>query len=443
MREKLHSIDQEAILKYTEELDSIEFRKLSEQVMKLSAITFQQQRALLSPCPPTAPSLQPFSHFQTAGNSQYITAGKNALKSGKVGCLVVAGGQASRLRLNGPKGAVAVSPIKGKSLFQLFAEKGIAASHCYGKTLPLAFMTSPQNHQETVDFFHKHQNFNLTDKQLHFFTQSTLPLLNDQGDLFLETTSKIAEGPDGNGHALKQFVQSGIWQKWWDKGIRFLNFILVDNPLSDPFDAELVGLCHSTNSDIVVQTIKRKSGKEKVGVLVVNEGKTEVVEYSELRADEQHAKFPNGELKHSCANIGTFCFSMQFVKQMADEELPLHLARKAVKYLTDEKQTELSSQPNAWKFETFIFDILPFAKKIEALLTPREHCFAPLKNVSGENSLEDVQKLLQQRDREILENITGQKLLEESPIELPQEFHYPTAALIDQWQAAERLIGES
>ena len=43
---------------------------------------------------------------------QYRAGGIDLLRSGKVAALVVAGGQASRLGINAPKGAVAVTPVR-------------------------------------------------------------------------------------------------------------------------------------------------------------------------------------------------------------------------------------------------------------------------------------------------------------------------------------------
>src|SRR5262249_53351096 len=124
--------------------------------------------------------------------------------------------------------------------------------------------------------------FGLLRDQVFIFTQSMLPFLDDMGNLFLEEKDSMALGPDGNGSSLACFVSSGIWDLWYAKGIRFLTYVLIDNPLADPFDAELIGFHKRMESDVTVKTTKRLFPEEKVGVLVLKEGRIHVVEYSEL-----------------------------------------------------------------------------------------------------------------------------------------------------------------
>jgi hypothetical protein len=50
-------------------------------------------------------------------------AGEEALRAGRVAAFTVAGGQGTRLGYDGPKGTFPVSPVLGKTLFQVFAEK--------------------------------------------------------------------------------------------------------------------------------------------------------------------------------------------------------------------------------------------------------------------------------------------------------------------------------
>jgi len=411
-QQKLESIQQQHLLTHFSNLTSAQQRSLLLQVESLDTGLFQQQQKLLLK-KATTPSFTPYQDFSRSGNSDDIARGQALLKEGKVGCLLIAGGQASRLQLDAPKGTYPITPIEGKSLFQLFAEKTLAASAFANRPLYLAIMTSPLNHEQTVDFFAKHQNFGLKSSQLDFFRQSMLPLLDTDGNLFLDASDHIAEGPDGNGSALSHFVQSGIYEKWVAKGIEYLNFILVDNPLADPFDFVLTGFHARSKAEIVIKAIERKDPEEKVGVIVRQNEKVSVIEYTELP--------PDPDLKHPLANISLFSYSMPFVEKAAKLSLPLHLAFKAVKTMEKERP----SAPNAWKFERFIFDLLPFSDRVEALVYPREECFAPLKNMTGEGSPESVQNALMQRDRKVYLQVTGSEATEEM-IELSQEFYYPT-----------------
>ncbi len=338
---------------------------LGDQLKAIDFDLLKRQQALLLSQEERTTQYTPFLEYSEAGSEKKKKIGQELLKEGAVGCLIVAGGQGSRLGFDGPKG---LYPLVGeKTLFQLILEKG-----CKGR--PVAIMTSPTNHKATVDYFLKNDSFGLGDK-LSIFLQSELPILQDDGRLFMENATKLATGPNGNGIALQRLVEEGIAEKWRESGVRYITLIPVDNPLADPFDPELIGHHHLTESEVTVKCIKRGDPNEKVGVMVETPRGVEVVEYSELPDQVRNSKLDNGALEYPCANISLFCFSLPFAERVALEELPLHLAHKKVKSIEGEIM--------GWKFETFIFDVLPLAKKVTALVYPRERCFAPLKEANG------------------------------------------------------------
>ena len=435
-QKKLSSIQQDHLLKYWSELSASQQYELLQQIENLNISAFEEQVEMLKELKTSSTPIHPFTDYSYSGNEHHKTLGKQLLAAGKVGCLIIAGGQGTHLRISGPKGLFPITPITKKSLFQLFAEKTVAAGKQVGRPLPLAIMTSPENHEATVWFFESNHFFGLQKEQISFFSQDELPLLDTQKNLFLENCHKIAEGPDGNGFALKQFVLSGIWQRWHNAGVRFLNFVLIDNPLADPFDAELIGFHSSNQVDVTVKCTLRRDENEKVGLLVKKGNDTSVtavVEYSEMDKNEQTACNPDGTFWHRCANLSLFCFSMDFVQKSKEIDLPLHKAFKAVKYLDEKGKQITPDSPNAWKFERFIFDLLPEAKAVKALLYPREECFAPLKNFSGPDSIEDVQAALLAEAKRIAERVTGLPA-PAHPFELPAEFFYPTPQLLAKWK---------
>lgn len=329
----------------------------------------------------------------------------------KMGCLLVAGGQGTRLKFDGPKGMFPVSVIKNKSLFQLVAEKTLAASKKAGTDLQLAIMTSSLNDKQTRAFFKENQNFGLKESQLSFFVQGELPFLDEQGQIMHDASSNIAVGPDGNGNTLHTFVRSGIWKKWKEQGIDYINFVLIDNPLADPFDEQLLAYHIKMNDDVTLKCVARENPQEKVGLLVLNDGKPGVIEYSEL-TDAERA------MPHPCVNISLFCFNMDFAAKIAQEKLPLHKAYKPI----------YAGGPQGWKFEYFIFDVLPLAHHVHALIYPRAQTFAPLKNASGPDSIETVQAALQNRDIAIWKQNVGTDL-PSTPFELSADFYYPSTNL--------------
>lgn len=369
--------------------------------------TLFQEKAPLPPC-------EPAMHYETPPEKGL---GVSLLQQGKVGCLILAGGQGSRLGGSLPKGLVPVTPIKGKTLFQIFCEKTFAASSQSGSALPIAIMTSPLNHQATVAYIEKEKRFGLSEKQVSYFIQGMLPFLDDKGHWLLEAGGKIAQGPDGNGRALHHFFHSGIWKKWKEAGIEYVNVVLIDNPLADPFDPALCAAHVASEAEVTLKCVPRLHVEEKVGVVAVSDGRLKVIEYLDLSEEEKAAHRPDGSLLWNVANSGLFCFSMDFIEKIADRDLPWHLTRKG----------------GLWKFETFIFDLLDYADKAHLLLYPREEAHAPLKNAVGEASLETVRMALLARDRKIFEAISG-LLPPERPFELDFAFHYPTSQLLETWR---------
>lgn len=432
--EKLNTIQQPQLLNFWENLSQPQQFHLLQEIEDMDIDTFRIQRSLIKTTnSPNLPNLETFSDYSKAGNSYDSDLGIKLIEEGRLGCLIVAGGQGTRLRFNGPKGIFPVTIVKHKSLFQIFAEKVLAASKMAKRPLPLAIMTSPSNHEITCRFFKENHWFGLEENQINFFSQKSLPFLDLEGNLFLEEPYKIAKGPDGNGSALNLLWSSGIVSKWLEKGVEFINFILIDNPLADPFDSELLGFHYRNKNDMTIKCTPRRDVKEKVGVLMKVNGKTHVIEYSELPENERFAINSDGNMKHICANISLFCFSLKFIGKFIEKhrQLPLHKALKAAKYFSAE-DCQLKEKM-AWKFEKFIFDILSESFKVKALLFPRDICFSPLKNLSGEDSLVDVQAAIQKRDCYQIEKITGFKP-PERPFELSQDFYYPTPELLLKWK---------
>ena len=426
---KLNSIGQPHLMHDWPQLSDNEKIFLLQQIENLDVDTFLKQQALLKtdPSVPSA-SIEPFLNFNKIGSASDQELGKESIAQGRLGCLIVAGGQGTRLRLNGPKGIYPISTIRKKSLFQLFSEKIIAAGKQAHRHLNAAFMTSPLNDGLTLTYFDAHALFGLRPQQVDFFSQTMLPFLDENGNLFLEQQDLLAQGPDGNGSALHNFWFQGIASKWKNLGIEYLNFVMIDNPLADPFDAELLGFHIRNKNDITIKCTSKLQADEKVGVLVQREGKTQVIEYMEMAEEERKKTNPDGSLKYACANISLFCISLSFIEKlcMQSASLPLHRAFKSAPSLDNKNQM-------AWKFEYFIFDILPWADRVQALVYPREKCFAPLKNLSGPDSPETVQQALQLRDRQIYEELFDRKAPPE-PFELSQDFYYPNPAYIDTWK---------
>lgn len=394
-----------------------------------------QQQLILEPLPSKL-AFTPYTKTVDVHRKVYKEKGKALLREGKVGCILVAGGQGTRLGFPGPKGCCPVTAVKQKTLFHYFADRVKAASLQAEHPLKMAIMTSPKNHAATLAHFLVNDLFNLDPNQIGFFQQSQLPVLNEAGELFLETPDKIAFAPDGNGSCIQAFYQSPLAKEWQDAGIHYITFILVDNPLADPFDPYLIGAHASAGVDVTLKCTKREDPEEALGLVVDVEGKPLVVEYSEISESDRHAKDDTGALLYSIANISLFCFSSSFLENAAKEKMPLHKAFKKSSYVASSGDVVSSTEPCVWKFEKFIFDILTFANTAQVSVYPREYCFAPVKDKTGKNSLANATEMLSSFERKLIESITG-KTAPAVCLEIDPQFYYPTQALKSHWKGRE------
>lgn len=267
------------------------------------------------------------------------------------GAIILAGGQGTRLGCEGPKGLYS---IEGKTLFEWICEK--APKHS-----SIAIMTSPLNHKETVAYFEKNHFFGL---DISFFQQEMDPLLDEA------KTPLDLLAPNGNGSVFRSFVKAGLAERFAKKGIDVVTVTNVDNPLSDPFDAELIASLRLKKADVVAQCIEKEEADQKMGAFIEKEGK--VIEYTELDPSVQYRYAYSGQLG----------FSLPFFCQMAEVDLPIHWVEKNV------------SGKKVWKGEKFIFDVFPHAKRVKPFCVPKETHYAPVK---GPESLGKVQQLLRER----------------------------------------------
>jgi UDP-N-acetylglucosamine/UDP-N-acetylgalactosamine diphosphorylase len=420
---KLQGIQQEHLLNDYYFLPEEEQKLLLREIDQLQIDVFKKQQEVLKNKDQQTLKIQPLTDVPKASDFPTNYFGMKLLREGKVGCLLVAGGQGTRLNCKGPKGTIAVSVVKKKSLFQIFAENVLAAGKQFNRVLPVAIMTSLENDRETKEFFEKNHYFGLRPDQISFFTQASLPFLNQGGNLFLENRHTIAKGPDGNGGSLEQFYDSGIWNSWHEKGISFVHFVLVDNPLERPFDPDFLSF-EVEPADVIIKAIRRNNPKESVGILVKQDDGIRVVEYSEINEEDRFNE------KHCFANISLFLFSMDFIQNAAlrEKEMPLHKALKS------------STSSQYWKFEKFIFDVLPFANKVKVVEFDRKICFSPLKNLTGDQSLKTVQYDMQMLDTKIF-NVITKCVGIRYPFEIARDFYYPTEELMNKWEGKYQYVG--
>ncbi len=321
-------------------------------------------------------------------------AGVAHIKKGKVAAFLVAGGQGTRLGFDGPKGAFPVGPVSGKSLFQIHAEKIIKYSEKYGVTIPWLIMTSIENHGDTVAFFEKHYRFGIEVDDLFIFHQNMIPSLDENGRIILKDRTSIFKNPDGHGGSLTALHSSGVLRELARRGIETISYFQVDNPMVRIIDPAFIGHHLLEAAEVSSKGIRKIDPGEKVGVFVRFEnGKTGIIEYSDLSPEKQREHDASGELAYCMANPAIHLFRRDFIEELnsgGPMALPYHIAKKRITVMREGGELAM----DAYKFEKFVFDAIPLARKTVVIETRRDEEFAPVKNATGADSVETAQDLM-------------------------------------------------
>jgi UDP-N-acetylglucosamine/UDP-N-acetylgalactosamine diphosphorylase len=345
--------------------------------------------------------------------------GETLLRENKVAVLVVAGGQGSRLGFEGPKGAFPISPVKNKSLFQLFVEALKAMSIRYGATIPLLVMTSLENDQETRGYFESFGHFGYDPHNVHFFQQGMLPTITPSGQLILKDKTHLFTNPDGHGGSLKAIHDSGLLDQLLSKGYTDLFYCQVDNPLVKMADPAFLGYHRLANAEISTKVVRRVNIEEKVGVYVAMDGKEKILEYSDMGGSHMSLLDANGEVLYWGGNTAIHALDLSFVKRLNQHGfgLPYHRAHKAVDSLGPAGGT---LKVDGWKFETFVFDAIPMAQRTCCMEVIREEEFSPVKNGEGVDSPVTARSAMSSLFRKWLEEagaeIAANVMVEISPL---------------------------
>ncbi len=321
-----------------------------------------------------------------------IQHGRELISTGKVAAFTVAGGQGTRLGFEGPKGAITVSPVRDKTLFQLFAEMIRAVNQRYGLHIPWYIMTNPVNHEQTVGFLKDREYFGLPDGDVTLFSQGQLPSFDFDGRMLMEDKHRLALAPDGHGGSLKSLVTSGALKDMQSRGIEIISYFQVDNPLVRPFDPLFIGLHAKTGSEMSTKVATKADDLERVGNVCLDEDRIVVIEYSNFPEELALARDPDGSRRFNLGNLAIHLLNVGFVDRIIAQqfELPYHRTEKTTTWMDENGFQRTPPSANAVKLETFVFDALPLAKNALLLDVDRAEEFSPVKNAKGVDSVESA-----------------------------------------------------
>ena len=393
----LKRIGQEQILRYWGELNESEKKSLEAQVRGTDWSVLEN---LAHPENLSGKGkIEPISGLRAkeieARREEFFALGKEAIKKGKVGAVLLAGGQGTRLGTDAPKGTFDIGITRPLYIFQQQIENLLEVTNECGAYVPLYVMTSEKNNDETVAFWKEKNYFGYPAQYVRFFKQDMAPAVDFSGKVILEGKANIALSPNGNGGWYSSLARCGLLSEIRARGIEWLNAFAVDNVLQRIADPVFVGACIAEGVNCGSKVVCKAEPHEKVGVLCLEDGKPNIIEYYELTEEMANARDEKGDLQYIYGVILNYLFRLEKLDEVADAKIPVHVVKKKVPYLSDAGELVKPQTENGYKFETLILDMIKLMETCLTFEVVREREFAPIKNRTGVDSVETARELLQ------------------------------------------------
>ena len=249
-------------------------------------------------------------------------------------------------------------------------------------------MTSRENNEKTEEFFKQNNYFEYPKDAIKFFKQGELPMVNTEGKILLTEEGIVKEAADGHGGIFEAMFKNNIVEDMKNKNIEWVFVGPVDNPLAKMVDEVLIGISKEKNVLEAGKSLVKASPEEKVGVFCKKNGRPSVIEYTEISKEMANEKDENGNLVYGESHINCNMFNIKGIEKIGNSKLPYHSAFKKATYLNEKGEVIKPTEPNAYKFESFIFDAF---NKLDSMLifrVKREEEFAPVKNKEGVDSVD-------------------------------------------------------
>lgn len=332
---------------------------------------------------------------------EFKQIGLDAVKSTKVGAILLAGGQGTRLGFDKAKGMFNIGVNKELYIFEQLIANLKKVTEEAGAWVPLYIMTSEKNDVQTRAFFAEHAFFGYDPAYVKFFVQEMVPAVDYEGNVLMEAEDSLAMSPNGNGGWFKSMLKAGLDQDLKEKGVEWLNVFAVDNVLQQIADPVFVGATIQSGCVSGAKVVRKVDPYERVGALCLEDGKPSIVEYYELTPEMAEATDDKGTLLYGFGVILNYLFRLDKLMEIVNTNLPLHIVEKKVPYLNENGEFIRPTEPNAYKFETLILDMIYMMDDCLSFEVDRSEEFAPVKNATGVDSVESARELLMQNGIEI------------------------------------------
>ena len=393
---KLEKYGQEQLLRYYDELSDSEKQALLDQIdsADMSVVSYYDKRGEAAP----AGHIEPLAAMEldeiNKRSDEFRRIGLDAIRAGKVGAVLLAGGMGTRLGSDNPKGMYNIGITKEVYIFQRIIENLLDVVNEAESWIHLFIMTSEKNNEATVNFLREKKFFGYNEEYVTFFTQEMAPAVDYNGKIFLETKSRMATSPNGNGGWFSSMLRCDVVKIAKEAGIEWLNTFAVDNVLQRIADPVFVGATINSGCTVGAKVVKKNAPDERVGVICLKDKHPSIVEYYELTDELMNAKNEKGEPAYYFGVILNYLFRLDELISIAKDKMPLHIVEKKISYYDDALgKTVKPEKPNGYKFETLVLDMIQLSESCLPFEVVREMEFAPIKNPTGIDSVESAREL--------------------------------------------------
>ncbi len=394
---KLEKYGQEHVLKYYDELSEAQKEALLEQIAAtdMSILDSCRHREELA----KKGVISPLAAMQLSEikekEEEFTKVGLDAIRAGKVGAVLLAGGMGTRLGSDNPKGMYNVGLTRELYIFECLINNLLEVVRQADTWIHLFVMTSDKNNDATISFLKGHKFFGYQEEYVHFFEQEMAAATDYSGKIYLEEKGKLSTSPNGNGGWFISMKNAGLLDFVEKQGIEWMNVFAVDNVLQRIADPCFVGATIEKNCTVGAKVVRKNAPDEKVGVMCLEDGRPSIVEYYELTEDLMNARDENGDPAYNFGVILNYLFYVPELIRISDRQLPLHIVEKKIPYLNEAGELVKPEAPNGYKFENLVLDMIHQMSSCLPFEVVREKEFAPIKNKTGVDSVESARALLE------------------------------------------------
>lgn len=402
---KLETLGQGHLLKWFDELGDMEQEALLDQIDALDPSLLDVFKAYKGEGEAARGKLEPLGALTLAeiaeNRERFENAGLDAIRQGKIGAVLLAGGMGTRLGFDKPKGMYNIGVTRPLYIFECLIHNLMDVVEQAGAFVHLFIMTSEKNDEDTREFLEEMKYFGYNPEYVHFFVQDMAPAVAPDGKILLEEKGRIATSPNGNGGWFTSLVKAGFQGFLQREGIEWLNIFAVDNVLQRIADPCFVGATLLSGCECGSKVIAKAEPEERVGVLCLEDGTPSIVEYYEMTDEMITRRDLDGRLSYNYGVILNYLFRVSRLTEIMNDVMPVHVVNKKVPYLDEAGNLVKPEAPNAYKFELLVLDMIHMQKSCLSYEVERSYEFAPVKNAEGVDSVVSARELLRQNGVEL------------------------------------------